>query len=359
MGDWRAYETRNVRILALSQSGVRTRELGIEKVHSALANDTLFRGDAHNQDTGFSILVGSKLYRDSLAHANYTLKHTGDETRYEDRIALLFDVKRLCETAILLDTETLREGETNQDRALMHKFYSVAKIDGRLYLVVLNVDEFNSNERDVRRAYDLNSLKMSPIEETQVYKPAASKGDTWSQDSTISIAKLHEIVKAHDKDFQPRPISPELLNKDGTPKTFYHGTKEQFTIFDPEMIGANYLQDEEGFFFTDSEQVARRYADTTSYGEKRRQAGNVYSVYLSLQNPLVLHTDFDAIDMWDNGHERYLGQAKKGNNDGIIIKPQKGDGLYVVFDNTQIKSATDNIGTFDRYAKTRKDRFSQ
>lgn len=49
----------------------------------------------------------------------------------------------------------------------------------------------------------------------------------------ISISNLYEIVKSFDKDFSSSPeVNEKMLYEDGTPKVFYHGTKESFTVFD-------------------------------------------------------------------------------------------------------------------------------
>ena len=69
-----------------------------------------------------------------------------------------------------------------------------------------------------------------------------------SEDTDISIAEICEFVKAHDKDFEkdsensvyfnPKPVSREVLNADGTPKVFYHGSDELFTTFGYDKIGS-------------------------------------------------------------------------------------------------------------------------
>ena len=63
-----------------------------------------------------------------------------------------------------------------------------------------------------------------------------------SVDTDISIAQMYEFVKAHDKNyeansknpvyFNPKPVNHILLNTDGTPKVFYHGTNAKFDAFD-------------------------------------------------------------------------------------------------------------------------------
>ena len=98
------------------------------------------------------------------------------------------------------------------------------------YLLKLYVEEALSDKGEVfSRAYELKEIQKIADATDSVL--SLSEGLTDEASASTSIAKLHEVVKAYDKDFQPRPISPELLNKDGTPKILYHGIKEQFTIY--------------------------------------------------------------------------------------------------------------------------------
>ena len=56
-----------------------------------------------------------------------------------------------------------------------------------------------------------------------------------------------------DKDFVAAPeVSKLVLNRDGTPKVFYHGSKADFTIFDKSK-----LDDRFGFYFTEDAREAR------------------------------------------------------------------------------------------------------
>lgn len=50
--------------------------------------------------------------------------------------------------------------------------------------------------------------------------------------STISISNLFNLVKKYDRNFMPNPVHPSALNDDGTPKLFYHGSQNEFEIFD-------------------------------------------------------------------------------------------------------------------------------
>ena len=171
----------------------------------------------------------------------------------------------------------------------------------------------------------------------------------------------------------------EVVNPDGTPKIVYHGTNARFTVFDmskakPGLYGR-------GFYFSNAADQAGVYGNTGSY-------------YLSMQNPLEpgktsitekqirafleavtenedysienygtydaseilkgitsrdafsVIQDVNATAIGDFGEAMRLFNEVNGTDFDGVITPTE----YVVYDNTQIKSATDNIGTFDRNA---------
>ena len=71
-------------------------------------------------------------------------------------------------------------------------------------------------------------------------------------------------------------------------------------------------------------------------------------VYLSIENPNYVDT-YDLMDTLDNMTvEEYLQEMEDYGYDGLIVTDQEFDNAksYVVFKPNQIKSATDNVGTF-------------
>lgn len=182
----------------------------------------------------------------------------------------------------------------------------------------------------------------------------------------------------------------KVVNPDGTPKRMYHGTNadKEFTMFD--TYGANYGLYGAGSYFTDNPEVAQSY---TSKG--RGKNPRVYEVYLNIRNPIVMEEEAD-VDRWLNAlpeladyitvpgdselaavtnrdfyraMEEYLADQgltkweaaedamdtlKAMGYDGInhVGGMARGKGetihdVWIAFDPEQVKSATDNIGTYD------------
>ena len=125
----------------------------------------------------------------------------------------------------------------------------------------------------------------------------------------------------------------KIVNEDGTPKVVYHGTDAEFDAFD--VTKGRSTMDIQGAFFSPWD------IDAGDYGE------NVGAYYLSIKNPAPEGVAYKALNM-------FKGQ----NNAGIKAREyliQKGyDGVnnsdeeYIAFYPEQIKSATDNIGLFDK-----------
>lgn len=73
-----------------------------------------------------------------------------------------------------------------------------------------------------------------------------------SPTTVYSISDLYGLVKKFDPEFTPAPeVNPAMLNGDGTPKTFYHGTDNIFEIFDFAKFGEKNGTAEVREFITD------------------------------------------------------------------------------------------------------------
>ncbi len=313
-GDWRAYDTNNTATLEIQVLPFTDRIDAEKYIKNGIKNKTLFRGDVVNSDTDFAINIGSQVYDDTLTYSNRRYSRDKNFNEYIVRLSLLQQVDKIVKDAILLDS-FVSDSDKNPYQSFMHKFYAIANVGGKDYLVKLSVDELNSSDNPIRRAYNVNSIKIAPIAGSQVYEPAFTTDATGESISNISISNLFEIVKKYDDEFKPNPVNPAFLNEDGTPKVFYHGTNARWTEYD---LSKNVNQMwGEGIYLTPDYNRAKLYGD------------NVMPFYV---RALV-----------DNRTAKKTGQKR----DHTIMK----NGDVLVYSPEQIKSATDNIGTFDRTKK--------
>lgn len=145
--------------------------------------------------------------------------------------------------------------------------------------------------------------------------------------------------------------------KKGKPLVVYHGTGKVFDTFDPETRGA-IQRDEggpfdarsrEGFWFTSEREVASSYADETGVDD----IPTVMETYLRIENPKEIRFEDPDGDFLPDDSDQIIKDARAAGHDGVIFR-RAFDGLgdsprsdvYVVFEPTQIKSATGNRGTF-------------
>ena len=139
-------------------------------------------------------------------------------------------------------------------------------------------------------------------------------------------------------DWQNHPENAsKVVNEDGTPKVVYHGTNAEFNTFQ---------QENGAYFFSESRDYAESMAD-------ERRGNRIIEAYLKMKNPYTVKLPPEQFT--DNIAEApFIRYAKEHGHDGVIFEYDGSkedlayDKFYVVFDSTQIKSATDNIGTFDK-----------
>jgi hypothetical protein len=165
--------------------------------------------------------------------------------------------------------------------------------------------------------------------------------------------QLSENSQIYTPKFKAWFKDSKVVDKNGKPLVVYHGTNKDFNIFDKKMRGSN--RDSgifgKGFYYSSNKKSAN------SYGK------NIKELYLSILNPFYIN-DFqtkqelaDYLDIDESiiskGGCCFIVQApfsgifsegiKEKGHDGVITK----DGEYVVFEPTQIKSATGNNGQFE------------
>lgn len=139
-------------------------------------------------------------------------------------------------------------------------------------------------------------------------------------------------------DWKNHPESAsKVVNADGTPKVVYHGTNAEFNTFQ---------QENGAYFFSESRDYAESMAD-------ERRGNRIIEAYLKMKNPYTVK--LPPKQFTDNIAEApSIRYAKEHGHDGVIFEYDGSkedlayDKFYVVFDSAQIKSATDNIGTFDK-----------
>lgn len=186
-------------------------------------------------------------------------------------------------------------------------------------------------------------------------KAPNGKDTNLTEDQWLSVRT--EAFKSWFGDWENDPENAsKVVDENGEPRVVYHGTYGDFTVFDRAMIGSatDYGLWGRGFYFTNME--------NTPYGNKK------LVLFLNIRNPFIFN-DYksaeeigDYLNIWDgNFHEddrfgifrpyatgaaQIADSAQERGHDGLIAVLGKWT-EYIAFEPNQIKSATDNRGTFD------------
>ncbi len=144
----------------------------------------------------------------------------------------------------------------------------------------------------------------------------------------------------------------KAVDAQGQPLTLYHGSETAgFDTFNPGSAG---------LFFTTSRLMASQYAGSRAEARAGEHMPSIYHAYLKIENPYEV--DWGGRD-WNKGEGQFSTTddvarfAKEQGYDGAIIRNAKDAAtdnyshvvadIFVPFDSKQVKSATENRGTFD------------
>lgn len=206
------------------------------------------------------------------------------------------------------------------------------------------IAQFNAGENSVFyvKKEAVNLLGAGVQFPERLKAAASSNGIVRKLDSKINMSVKNVTESQQFKrwfgDWQNHPENAsKVVNEDGTPKVVYHGTNAEFNTFQ---------QENGAYFFSESRDYAESMAD-------ERGGNRIIEAYLKMKNPYTVK--LSPKQFTDNIAEApFIRYAKEHGHDGVIFEYDGSkedlayDKFYVVFDSAQIKSATDNIGTFDK-----------
>lgn len=348
-GDWRQYSNTKVNLTPVSTISMDE------------ALKSMEYGEFSNGDTEWKIMAGSLGKNDTRSKAN------GPKIS----VKMLSDIRGIISNSILLDTEVSlkNSGKKHNDTTFMHKLYAPVMYEGSMYAAKVTVEEYGFGDETGRRFYNLKAIKISPAVGAPIAK--TTYGTITRTGDTLTIADFFDVVKRNDPEFKPHPVSKNMLNEDGTPKLMYHGTPYGgYTVF------------KDWQYFTDDKKYADVYQEPSASSIRGRYnpATNpmTYAAYLSVKKPFdtrdpkmrrIWQDEFygsysrtplsdKGLPDWTDGIDLVEWIEENDYDYDAIILDEGGTGGYgddvnsrgisvVVRNSTQIKSATDNVGTFD------------
>ena len=271
---------------------------------------------AHNEELG-DVVLNLEGIRDSIAHG------VGRQ-----KAAAFMAVKDVIEKGFIFNRETNWKNR-NYDSAVIIAPISINNTDYICEVVITRKPNEN-------RFY-LHEVEIKETLEKAFKTPTEGRA---SQASRLIIGKHLEEVKGK--------VS-QVVDENGEPLVVYHGTENGgFTVFDKDLIAS-----EGGFYFNDRKAVADEYAAAPD-GHEPLGESKVYSVFLNMRNPYIkdfkgeryneFWTEMDVVK--EDGYDGFIAKNIVDNrfSDSENTIPSTD---YVVRDSNQIKSATENIGTFN------------
>ncbi len=173
-------------------------------------------------------------------------------------------------------------------------------------------------------------------------KPSKLTEEQWLQVRTPNFKKWFG-----DWENDPENAS-KIVDENGEPLVVYHGTGSDFFEFKHgKAVGSGdkfgYLG--EAFYATNDEDVAQTYGD------------RVIPIFLNLKNPYVVndpaftspHSAGSFAKSLNVSTDKVSDLLKSQGYDGVIAKDEDMDYVeYAVYNSTQIKSATENVGTYNK-----------
>jgi len=338
-GDWRANDQTPVPIAKIP--------LYIDSNEARKKN----RGAVKNEDTSWIISI-------SREGETNTISHAGKERLSEYGLS---GIQELISNAYLLDTEVHEHHSNNAKNDLIafdHKLYALGENEkGEVALYRITAEDYFQSKKQPsnKRFHNLKHIeKIADITGGRTFGKNRSGGSTNGISAiTYTVADLVNFVNMYDSEYTS-PAKSSVVTKEGLPLVVYHGTNAEngdFYVFDESEAkkkgGLGFKALGKGNYFT-----ATKLDGTERYGAR------VIAAYLDVKTPFVFdggmsfreqvskELGIDAESMSYNEIQKVMRDA---GYDGVIQYDKNGDiQLAVTFDSKQIKSATDNIGTFDK-----------
>ena len=210
-----------------------------------------------------------------------------------------------------------------------------AVIDAPTEITVKNIDK---NLTSVIYGKDFGKGKICYVEriiETSVKnKPRLTLKTAWVKATTGAKPSTSAVYTPHRNSnilFSNGRVNPDSVSKvvdeNGEPLVVFHGTGDIFDTYNK-----NKLSSREGSFFFTSNKIA-----SSDYGPIQM------GVFLNIKNP----ADYNSYTITGSSKRDDVTQMKKDGYDGFYTDKDTDYNEWSAFEPNQIKSATDNIGSFD------------
>lgn len=237
------------------------------------------------------------------------------------------------------------------------------------YYQIINRGEYSNRELPIETLSQAKARQEEYSKEIQGIldkAPRDSEGNLLAPNGKKSNLTERQYAQVRTKAFKdwfgdwennPNEAS-KVVDENGEPLVVYHGSAKQFNAFKLDKIGSM-SGDKSGFYFTNKRKIAKDYYSKetgSALGNLKllfhignEYKSSVYDVFLNSKNPYIIKvSDKEYIT-----REQIIKEAKEQGYDSILFNnvidgPTVRQDVRIVFNPNQIKSATDNVGTFSR-----------
>lgn len=305
------------------------------------------------KDITESVITGDRV-RNLAANAQETYTRKEKElAQMEARAGKPFEHEEALDKA----REDVANYEELMQKELEEKEAKYAEMDAQVSAAnnVSNAEEDTEEANDEEVRY--RSSRLSP--ELQAIKDQAKADGNFMKAPNGRPTNLTEKqwlqvrtpeFKEWFGDWENDPTNAsKVVDENGEPMVVYHGSRNRLTYFSKSFAGRNNPDVDVsrlGFFFIDDVEEAEYYTGkTTNDGyERDGDTPQVYNTFLNLRDPYEVSTGKDATYYIDNNTQ--VLYAEDDGYDGVIVQGESNT-VYLVFEPNNIKSATENTGSFD------------
>ncbi len=349
-GDWQAVATQE-RLDAMKPLRLKMPEAwqGMSEKQKLAAVEAALKGMVrdgevlHHKELG-DVKVGTRGVKKATSSAADPAKKV-----------VLNRLREAFEHSIYANAQTDQGG---RERLTYHKLVASIEVDGIPLAALFTVREdangaffYNTvtvarkDEAPVASPGELSSAQITTPAFTGASASAASPREMTLSDqrSTSAITEVASFVRQPLARVNPADVS-KTIDRNGEPLVLYHGTGEEFTVFDQGRAGRStgHSTASLGIFLTSDADLAQAYAVKASDGMPG--LANVMPLFASIKRPyrmsVVESQGLDTV-------AKVVAMRQRLENEGYDGIQLGDTGTWVALYNTQVKSATNNTGAFD------------
>ena len=137
----------------------------------------------------------------------------------------------------------------------------------------------------------------------------------------------------------------KIRDENGNLLTLYHGSSNQFTIFDQNKAGKSTKDASIGFWFTETREGADKFTRSSWYGNDN---SNVYEVYLNIKNPKIYRSIDNSFELEqiDNRLKENRQKQRDIENKNFAIEVNSSD-IRWASDESELQDIARNYGVPD------------